>query len=130
MAPLMSSGEAKDPQPFVFEGVTFLPAKGNHWKVSVRSLPRISKVGRLFAAGKTLTFKKYLSESQHTPLTNIWMDTMESTFAVQRMYVVQTSTKIIQRCILMATDPGDLVLDPTCGSGTTATSPNNGAAAG
>ena len=120
-APLMSSGEAKDPQPFTFEGITYLPAKGNHWKVSVGNLPRIAKVGRLFAAGKTLTFKKYLSESQHTPLTNIWMDTMESTFAVQRTYVVQTSTKVVQRCILMATDPGDLVLDPTCGSGTSAT---------
>lgn len=121
MAPLMSSGDAKDPQPYSFEGVTYLPARGNHWKVSVANLPRIGKVGRLFAAGKTLTFKKYLSESQHTPLTNIWMDTMESTFAVQRTYVVQTSTKVVQRCLLMATDPGDLVVDPTCGSGTAAT---------
>jgi adenine-specific DNA-methyltransferase len=121
MAPLMSSGESKDPQPFEFEGVTYLPAKGNHWKVSAGNLPRVGKVGRLFAAGKTLTFKKYLSESQHTPLTNIWMDTMESTFAVQRTYVVQTSSKVVQRCLLMSTDPGDLVLDPTCGSGTAAT---------
>ena len=119
-APLMSSGEAKTPQPFTFEGVTYLPAKGNHWKVSVENLPKVSKVGRLLAVGKTLTFKKYLLESQYTPLTNIWMDTMESTFAVQRIYVVQTSTKVVQRCILMATDPGDLVLDPTCGSGTAA----------
>ena len=121
MAPLMSSGESKDPQPFSFEGVVYSPAKGNHWKVAANNLPRVGKVGRLFASGKTLTFKKYLSESRHTPLTNIWMDTMESTFAVQRTYVVQTSTKVIQRCILMSTDPGDLVLDPTCGSGTTAT---------
>ena len=120
MAPLMSSGESKAPQPFEFEGVTYLPAKGNHWKVAIGNLPRVGKAGRLFAAGKTLTFKRYLSESQHTPLTNIWMDTMESTFAVQRTYVVQTSTKVVQRCLLMATDPGDLVLDPTCGSGTAA----------
>ena len=120
-APLMSAGEARDPQPFTFEGTTYLPAKGNHWKVSVANLPRLSKVDRIYAAGKTLTFKKYLSESQHTPLTNIWMDTMESTFAVQRTFVVQTSTRVVQRCILMATDPGDLVVDPTCGSGTTAT---------
>ncbi len=119
-APLMSSGEAKDRQPFSFEGATYLPAKGNHWKVSASNLPRISKAGRIYAAGKTLTFKKYLSESQHTPLTNIWMDTMESTFAVERVYVVQTSTRVVQRCILMSTDPGDLILDPTCGSGTTA----------
>ncbi len=119
-APLMSSGESKDPQPFQFEGSTYLPAKGNHWKVSSTNLPRVEKAGRIYSVGKTLTFKKYLQESQHTPLTNIWMDTMESTFAVQRTYVVQTSTKVVQRCILMATDPGDLVLDPTCGSGTTA----------
>lgn len=119
-APLMSSGESKDPQPFQFEGSSYLPAKGNHWKVSLTNLPRVAKAGRIYSVGKTLTFKKYLQESQHTPLTNIWMDTMESTFAVQRTYVVQTSTKVIQRCILMATDPGDLVLDPTCGSGTSA----------
>jgi adenine-specific DNA-methyltransferase len=119
-APLMSSGESKEPQPFQLEGNTYLPAKGNHWKVSSDSLPKIGKAGRIFPVGKTLTFKKYLWESPYTPLTNIWMDTMESTFAVQRIYVVQTSTKVVQRCILMATDPGDLVLDPTCGSGTTA----------
>ncbi len=119
-APLMSSGEAKDPQPFKFEGVTYLPAKGNHWKVSAVNLPRVNKAGRIYSVGKTLTFKKFLHESKHTPLTNIWMDTMESTFAVQRTYVVQTSTKVVQRCLLMATDPGDIVLDPTCGSGTTA----------
>ena len=119
MAPLMSSGESKDHQPFQFEGTNYLPAKGNHWKVSLDNLPKIGKAGRIYPAGKTLTFKKYLEETQYTPLTNIWMDTMESTFAVQRIYVVQTSTKVIQRCILMASDPGDLVLDPTCGSGTT-----------
>ncbi|OGQ99221.1 MAG: DNA methylase, partial [Deltaproteobacteria bacterium RIFOXYD12_FULL_55_16] len=119
-APLMSSGDAKDPQPFISRKTTYLPAKGNHWKVSLANLPRVEKAGRIYAVGKTLTFKKYLHESQYTPLTNIWMDTMESTFAVQRTYVVQTSTKVIQRCILMTSDPGDLVLDPTCGSGTTA----------
>ena len=119
-APLMSSGESKDPQPYEFEGNSYKPAKGNHWKVSLVNLPRVEKAGRIYSVGKTLTFKKYLHESQHTPLTNIWMDTMESTFAVQRTYVVQTSTKVVHRCILMATDPGDLVLDPTCGSGTTA----------
>ena len=118
-APLMSSGESKELQPFQLEGNTYLPAKGNHWKVSAVNLPKIAKAGRILPIGKTLTFKKYLHESQYTPLTNLWMDTMESTFAVQRIYVVQTSTKVVQRCILMATDPGDLVFDPTCGSGTT-----------
>ena len=53
------------------------------------------------------------------PITDLWADT-QSGSAMEKVYVVQTSTKIIERCILMTTDPGDLVLDPTCGSGTTA----------
>ncbi|MCK5509814.1 MAG: hypothetical protein KAI50_14970 [Desulfobacterales bacterium] len=119
-SPIMSAGEAKTPQPLDYQGKVYYPKKGNHWKVSLENMPKIGIAGRLFPIGNTLTFKKYLYESSLTPLTNMWTDTMESTFAVQRIYVVQTSTKVIQRCILMATDPGDLVLDPTCGSGTTA----------
>jgi adenine-specific DNA-methyltransferase len=119
-SPLMSSGESQGDQAFQMHGVAFYPAKGRHWAVSLDNLSIIQKAGRLYPVGNTLTFKKYLWESLYTPLTNIWMDTMESTFAVQRIFVVQTSTKVIQRCIVMSTDPGDLVLDPTCGSGTTA----------
>ncbi len=62
----------------------------------------------------------YTDDFPYVPISNIWSDVFESTFAVQRIYVVQTGTRIIQRCIMMTTDPGDLVLDPTCGSGTTA----------
>jgi len=119
-SPLMSSGETKGNQGFQLNGKTYYPAKGRHWAVSIENFPVVQKSGRLFPIGNTLTFKKYLKESPYTPFTNVWMDTMESTFAVQRVYVVQTSTKVIERCILIATDPGDLVLDPTCGSGTTA----------
>jgi adenine-specific DNA-methyltransferase len=119
-SPIMSAGEAKTPQPFEFQGNVYRPSKGNHWKVSLDKMPIVAKAGRLYLAGKTLTFKKYLDQSPYTPLTNMWTDTMESTYAVERLYVVQTSTKVVERCLLMATDPGDLVLDPTCGSGTTA----------
>jgi len=119
-SPLMSSGETKGDQGFALNGATYFPAKGRHWAVSIDNLPKVGRAGRLYPIGNTLTFKKYLSESPYTPYTNVWMDTMESTFAVQRIYVVQTSTRVVERCILLATDPGDLVLDPTCGSGTTA----------
>jgi adenine-specific DNA-methyltransferase len=119
--PVMSSGESKEgSKPFLFKGKTYYASKGNHWKVSVDKLQIVGEKDRLFPVGNTMTFKKYLDESPFTPLTNAWMDTMESTYAVERYYVVQTAAKVIQRCILMTTDPGDLVIDPTCGSGTTA----------
>ncbi|MEG8221169.1 site-specific DNA-methyltransferase [Sphingomonas sp. HH69] len=119
-SPMMSDGKSSSDQAFVFRDTIFRPSKNSHWKVSLDSMPRIALSGRLYPVGNTLTFKKYLDQSPYTPLTPIWLDTMESTFAVQRVYVVQTSSKVVERCILMATDPGDLVLDPTCGSGTTA----------
>lgn len=119
-APLMSSGESKGESRYELYGMTYKPKMGNHWKIATENLSKLMRADRLYPVGKTLTFKKYLEESLYTPLTNIWMDTMESTFAVERLYVVQTSEKVITRCVLMTTDPGDLVLDPTCGSGTTA----------
>ena len=106
--------------PFEFEGTTFEPSKGNHWKPSRIGLIRMGKTGRLLGIGKTLTYKRYLNDFPIVYYNNIWMDTIESTFAVQKVYVVQTGMKAVERCMLMATDPGDLVLDPTCGSGTTA----------
>jgi adenine-specific DNA-methyltransferase len=106
--------------PFDYEGTTFEPSTGNHWKPSRIGLTRIAKAGRLLGIGKTLTYKRYLNDFPIYYYNNIWMDTIESTFAVQKVYVVQTGMKVIERCLLMTTDPGDLVLDPTCGSGTTA----------
>nr|NQU88941.1 site-specific DNA-methyltransferase [Bacteroidota bacterium] len=119
-SPVMSSGAPKDgAKPLSFEGNEYYPAAGNHWKISVEELSKVGKRGGLLALGKTMTFKKFLDEAPYTPLTNVWMDTMESTFAVQRNYVVQTAEKVIRRCVLLSTDPGDLIFDPTCGSGTT-----------
>lgn len=120
-SPVMSAGAPKDcPEPVIFQGKEYYPAANNHWKISASELQIVGEKARLLPLGKTMTFKKYLDEAPYTPLTNIWLDTMESTYAVQRVYVVQTAEKAISRCILMATDPGDLVFDPTCGSGTTA----------
>ena len=80
---------------------------------------RFVKCGRLDESQKY--FKRYMSDSPFVKLDNVWKGTIESTFSSDKIYVVQTTKLVIQRCILMATDPGDLVLDPTCGSGTTAT---------
>jgi adenine-specific DNA-methyltransferase len=75
---------------------------------------------RLMGVGNTLTYKRYLDDFPATRITNWWADTIQSTFAVEKLYVVQTNAKVIKRCMLMTTDPGDIVVDPTCGSGTTA----------
>lgn len=78
------------------------------------------KADRLFQSTNSLRYKRYLNDFQVSEIHNTWTDTIVGSFHEPRRYVVQTSPKVIQRCILMTTDPGDLVLDPTCGSGTTA----------
>src|SRR5207247_2289023 len=72
------------------------------------------------AYGTTLAYRRFADDFPYLPLNNVWSDTLTGGFVETRYYVVQTNTKVIQRCLLMTTDPGDLVLDPTCGSGTTA----------
>jgi adenine-specific DNA-methyltransferase len=106
--------------PFEYEGKTYRPSVGNHWKPAREGLKNLAQKGRLVAVGNTLAFKRYIDDFPVVALNNLWTDTMESTFVAQKVYVVQTATKVISRCILMTTDPGDLVFDPTCGSGTTA----------
>ncbi|MFA7268464.1 MAG: site-specific DNA-methyltransferase [Sterolibacterium sp.] len=108
-------------QPFSWRHQIYSIGGNKHWKTHVKGLGRLALADRLFAAGKTLTFKRYADDFPVAPFSNMWTDTIQSTFAVQNIYVVQTNTKVVERCLLMATDPGDLVLDPTCGSGTTAT---------
>ncbi len=106
--------------PYTYRGNIYHPKKGNHWKTHQLGLKRLDEIGRLIAIGKTLCFKKYADDFPVTPFFNVWEDTVQSTFATENIYVVQTYSKVIERCLLMVTDPGDLVLDPTCGSGTTA----------
>jgi len=105
---------------FEYKGVVYKLPHNTHWKTSKIGLESLSKKERLLGIGKTLVYKMYANDFPYVPISNIWDDVFESTFAVERWYVVQTQTKVIQRCILMTTDPGDIVLDPTCGSGTTA----------
>ncbi|MEU1656609.1 site-specific DNA-methyltransferase [Streptomyces griseofuscus] len=105
--------------PVEVEGKVYTPSKGG-WKTNVSGMERLLNANRLMAVGKTLSYVRYLDDFPAFPYTNLWDDTVTSGFADPKVYVVQTNTKVIERCMLMATDPGDLVLDPTCGSGTTA----------
>ena len=119
--PLASSGDSNTDQAFSFQGKTFLPAKGNHWKTAPRNLERVGKNGHIFMMGNQPAWKLFWDYSPGRQIPNVWLDTQSGGFNESGIYVVQTTVKVVQRCLLMATDPGDLVLDPTCGSGTTAT---------
>ena len=99
-----------------YEGTNYKPMSGRSWKTNPTGMAVLARAGRLVATRKSLNFLIDYSDYPVTEITNLWGDTGGS---VDRVYVVQTSLKPVQRCILMATDPGDLVLDPTCGSGTT-----------
>jgi adenine-specific DNA-methyltransferase len=103
--------------PVELGGRHFLPGK-QFWKTNESGFFRLRSAERLQASGNTLFFRLYLSDFPAVTTTNLWTD-VQASFA-DKIYVVQTSNKVIERCLLMTTDPGDLVLDPTCGSGTTA----------
>ncbi|WP_186096743.1 site-specific DNA-methyltransferase [Burkholderia gladioli] len=113
-----SSGE-NDVRSFEFEGRRFTPGTRT-FSTNETGLKRLRSAGRLLAIGNTLRFKRYLDDFRVMTRTNIWDNTRQSGFSDAKVYVVQTPSIAIQQAILMTTDPGDLVLDPTCGSGTTA----------
>lgn len=118
---LTSKGDSNtSSSPYVFDGITYNIKAGKHWKSPPEGLDKLAKRNRLIGIGKTLCFKKYADDFPVTPLFNVWDDTIQSTFATENIYVVQTYSKVIQRCVLLTTDPSDLVFDPTAGSGTTA----------
>lgn len=118
LSDLTSSHYYESPS-FEFEGKTFTP-KNRYWSTSVQGLKNLADANRLAVVGDTLRYKRYITDFPVTVLNNAWDDTGTGTQTEDRLYVVQTSNKVIARCVLMTTDPGDLVLDPTCGSGTTA----------
>ncbi|MHC1724969.1 MAG: site-specific DNA-methyltransferase [Syntrophobacteraceae bacterium] len=93
------------------------PSGGNSWKIATSRIPMLDKIERLLFSSNRVRFKRFSEDFPAVSLTNIWTDLAG---ASDKMYVVQTNAKVIERCMLMTTDPGDLVLDPTCGSGTTA----------
>jgi adenine-specific DNA-methyltransferase len=104
--------------PLIVHGKAFVPPPERHWSSNPQSMRRVIKANRIMPTGKNLAYVMYADDYPVMPLNNIWTDAlMRST----KRYVVETATSVVERCILMVTDPGDLVLDPTCGSGTTAT---------
>lgn len=103
--------------PININGKDYLPGGGKSWSTNKKGVEVLMEKNRLFGQGNTMRYKLFYNDYPVSEISNIWKDTRGE---VNRIYVVQTATKIIERCLLMCTDPGDLVLDPTCGSGTTA----------
>ena len=104
---------------FEYRGTAFSPGKGT-FKTDARGLINLARGGRLRPIGRSLMYRRLLADFPVVPIANYWNDVKMTGFSEDKTYVVQTGQKVIERCLLMATDPGDLVLDPTCGSGTTA----------
>ena len=104
---------------FVVSGKTFRIARGG-WKTNLQGMNRLAKAHRLKPIGNSLMYRRFLDDFLVYPIANVWDDVLATGFSEQKVYVVQSSQKLVERCLLMTTDPGDLVLDPTCGSGTTA----------
>lgn len=115
---LSAKGLPSSDQPYEYKGKVFIPNSGCHWKVKYpEGLDKLAELNRIEVVGNTLKFRKFLEDFSRVEINNLWSEQMSEQ---NKDYVVQTSTKVIQRCLLMTTDPGDLVLDITCGSGTTA----------
>ena len=116
-----SMGAASSPQPYEFDGQIFRPSPNAHWKPTYpQGMKQLEFAQRFVPIGNSLMYKRYLNDFPVSPITNIWTDTKLTGFTERKTYAVQTAASVIERCILMTTDPGDLVFDPTCGSGTTA----------
>jgi adenine-specific DNA-methyltransferase len=105
--------------PYEYQGRVFSPGNG-HWKTSISGMGRLVKAGRLEHYGTTLSFRRFVGDFPFFPISDLWTDTATGGYAESKTYVVQTNVKVVERCMLMSTDPGDLVIDPTCGSGTSA----------
>lgn len=113
------SGVDKTRYPISFDNNTFYPSGTRVWRTSQEGMDRLIKLHRIERTQNTLGYVLYLEDFPVQNLSNLWTDT-SSNLGSNKLYVVQSALKPIQRCMLMTTDPGDLVLDPTCGSGTTA----------
>ena len=118
---LQSQGASREPQPFEFKGKTYGPNPNSHWKPSYPDgLERLATAGRIHVAANSLQYRRFAADFPYKERGNLWTDTLTGSFTGEKTYVVQTNPKVVERCLLMTSDPGDLILDPTCGSGTTA----------
>jgi len=120
-ADLTSQGASDSEQLFHFRGAKWTPPAGLHWKTTVSGLDRLAKAQRIIQEGRSIRYVRFLDDFSVYPRTNVWLDVGGVQSRTDpKVYVVQTATEAVKRCVLMCTDPGDLILDPTCGSGTTA----------
>jgi adenine-specific DNA-methyltransferase len=118
---LTSQGPTSTESEFIHEGKTFSPPSGMHWKTTVPGLYNLVKAKRIVIEGNSPRFLRFIEDFPVFPITNLWTDIGGVQDRVEgKIYVVQTSANAIERAVLMTTDPGDLVFDITCGSGTTA----------
>lgn len=113
-----ATGTEVSRQGFEFEGKTFFPERSRGWSTSLGGLKKLVEKKRIVALNKTIAYVRYFTDFIVAPINNVWTEFGSN--VGDKVYVVQTNPNAIQRCLLMSTDPGDLVLDPTCGSGTTA----------
>ena len=118
---LQGQGASREPQPFEFAGRVYKPGANSHWKANYPAgLERLAAAGRIHVAANSIQYRRFASDFPYKERGNLWTDTLTGSFTDEKIYVVQTNPKVVERCLLMTTDPGDLVFDPTCGSGTTA----------
>lgn len=118
---LQSQGAASAPRLFVYEGKTYTPGANSHWKANYPvGMDRLAEAKRIHVAKNSIRYRRFFDDFPYQERGNIWTDTITGNFTDEKIYAVQTNTKVIERCVLLTTDPGELVFDPTCGSGTTA----------
>ena len=116
--PLVSSGESPNLSANInIRGAKYSCGANRHWKTSLAGLRKLDLADRLHCSANTIKYRRFHADYPVSAMNTLWSDTVS---LLSKNYVVETNTKVIERCILMTTDPGDLVLDPTCGSGTTA----------
>jgi adenine-specific DNA-methyltransferase len=114
------TGSEQSRFPYRYSGRSFTPPGARGWSTNLEGLRKVEAAQRMFAFGKNLNYKRYHKDFPYREINNLWNDIRSGGFQDEKVYVVQTQAGVLERCILMTTDPGDLVLDPTCGSGTTA----------
>jgi adenine-specific DNA-methyltransferase len=119
--PMTSAGLSKtSSSPVLFKGRNYPCAPNSHWKTTPDGLERLLKADRIVEKGTRIRMVRFIEDNSTVPMSNLWSDTGVGGFVGDdKVYIVQTDSRAVERCILMTTDPGDLVLDPTCGSGTT-----------
>lgn len=117
LSALYSDGASSSDQAFEFNGKVYRPRSDTHWKTTLSGLKRLAEEKRIEVMGSVIRYRRFINDFPVIPITDRW-DGVQ--LGVEKQYVVETAPKVIERCLLMTSDPGDIILDPTCGRGTTA----------